>query len=64
VLVGVQSAGGGCLGLGVLSHEDDTLRVMTNVGEGMTGLRLGSMRLDPTTYELQMLNLREVMFGI
>lgn len=64
VLVGVQSAGGGCLGLGVLSHEDGTLRVMTNVGEGMTGLRLGSMRLDPTTYELQMLNLREVMFGV
>jgi polynucleotide 5'-kinase involved in rRNA processing len=64
VLVGVQSSGGGCLGLGVLSHEDDTLRVMTNVGEGMTGLRLGSMRLDPTTYEIHMLNLREVMFGI
>jgi polynucleotide 5'-kinase involved in rRNA processing len=64
VLVGVQSSGGGCLGLGVLSHDDDTLKVMTNVGEGMTGLRLGSMRLDPETYELQMLNLREVMFGV
>jgi polynucleotide 5'-kinase involved in rRNA processing len=64
VLVGVQSSGGGCLGLGVLSYEDDTLRVMTNVGEGMTGLRLGSMRLDPATYEIQMLNLREVMFGV
>lgn len=64
VLVGVQSSGGGCLGLGVLNHEDDTLRVMTNVGEGMTGLRLGSMRLDPTTFEIQMLNLREVMFGV
>lgn len=64
VLVGVQGSDGGCLGLGVLSHEDDTLRVMTNVGEGMTGLRLGSLRLDPATFELQMLNLREVMFGI
>lgn len=64
VLVGVQSAGGGCLGLGVLSHDDGTLRVKTNVGEGMTGLRLGSMRLDPVTYQLQMLNLREVMFGV
>jgi polynucleotide 5'-kinase involved in rRNA processing len=64
VLVGVQSAGGGCLGLGILSFEDDTLRVMTNVGEGMTGLRLGSMRVDPETFDLQMLNLREVMFGI
>ena len=64
VLVGVQSSGGGCLGLGVLSHDEGTLRVMTNVGEGMTGLRLGSMRVDPTTYQLQMLNLREVMFGV
>lgn len=64
VLVGVQSAGGGCLGLGVLSHDEGTLRVMTNVGEGMTGLRLGSMRIDLDTYQPQMLNLREVMFGI
>jgi polynucleotide 5'-kinase involved in rRNA processing len=45
VLVGVQDEGGGCLGLGVLSHEDDGLRVMTNTGEGMKGLRLGSMRV-------------------
>lgn len=64
LLVGVQGADGGCLGLGVLSHDDDTLRVETNVGEGMTGLRLGSMRLDTSTYQLQMLNLREVMFGV
>lgn len=64
VLVGVQGADGGCLGLGVLSYDDDTLRVMTNVGEGMTGLRLGSVRLDMDTFELQMLNLREVMFGV
>lgn len=64
VLVGVQDAGGGCLGLGVLSHEEETLRVMTNAGEGMTGLRLGSMRLDTETYESKMLNLREVMFGL
>lgn len=64
VLVGVQGADGGCLGLGVLSFEDDTLRVETNVGEGMTGLRLGSMRLDTTTFEMKMLNLREVMFGV
>lgn len=64
VLVGVQDEGGGCLGLGILSYEEDTLRVMTNVGEGMRGLRLGSMRLDPTTLESSMLSLREVMFGI
>lgn len=64
VLVGVQNSSGGCLGLGVLEYEDDTLRVLTNVGEGMTGLRLGSMRLDLDTHEPTMVNLREVMFGI
>lgn len=64
VLVGVQDSFGECLGLGVLDHHEDGLRVMTNVGEGMTGLRLGSMRLDATTYDSQMLSLREVMFGV
>ena len=64
VLVGVQDATGGCLGLGVLQVEDDTLRVMTNVGEGMTGLRLGSLRIDPATYESSVIDLRELMFGV
>lgn len=64
VLVGVQDASGGCLGLGVLQVEDETLRVMTNVGEGMTGLRLGSLRIDPETYEGSVISLRELMFGI
>lgn len=64
VLVGVQDDGGGCLGLGILIHDEDTLRVITNVGEGMRGLRLGSMRLDPETMESSLLSLREVMFGI
>lgn len=64
VVVGVQDSTGSCLGLGVLEHEDETLRVLTNVGEGMTGLRLGSIRLDLDTHEPAMVNLREVMFGI
>ena len=44
--------------------EGETLRVATNVAEGMTGLRLGSMRLDLETHESAIVNLREVMFGI
>jgi polynucleotide 5'-kinase involved in rRNA processing len=64
VLVGVQNSTGGCLGLGILQVEDETLRVMTNVGEGMTGLRLGSLRLDPKSYEGTVISLRELMFGI
>lgn len=64
LLVGVQDSAGSCLGLGVLSHDDDSLRVMTNAGEGMTGLRLGSMTLDIETYEARMVNLREIMFAV
>lgn len=64
VLVGVQDEGGGCLGLGILGNEEDGLRVMTNTGEGMKGLRLGSMRLDPITLESSVISLREVMFGV
>lgn len=64
VLVGVQDSAGGCLGLGVLHYEDDTLRVVTNVAEGMKGLRLGSIRIDPDTYEGTVINLRELIFGI
>jgi polynucleotide 5'-kinase involved in rRNA processing len=64
VLVGVQDASGGCLGLGVLRVEEDTLRVVTNVGDGMTGLRLGSLRLDPETFDGTAISLRELMFGV
>lgn len=64
LLVGVQDEGGGCLGLGILNNEDDGLRVVTNAGEGMKGLRLGSMRLDPATLASSVISLREVMFGI
>ena len=64
VLVGVQNSVGGCLGLGALAVEDETLRVMTNVAEGMVGLRLGSLRIDTETRETTGLNLRELMFGV
>ncbi|MCO6502692.1 MAG: hypothetical protein J5I28_06395, partial [Acidimicrobiales bacterium] len=64
VLVGVQSRGGECLGLGVLDHDDGALRVMTNAGEGMTGLRLGSIRIDLDSYQTSLINLRELMFGL
>ena len=64
MLVGIQDGFGRCLGLGVLTYEEDVLRVLTNVGEGMQGLRLGSTRVDPTTFTTSPVNLREVMFGI
>ena len=64
VLVGVMDGEGHCLGLGVLEHEDEVLRVLTNSGEGMRGLRLGSLRLDPETFEISRVRLRDVMFGL
>ena len=64
VLVGIQGEGGACLGLGILEHEEDALRVLTSVGSGMTGLRLGSMRIDPETFHSVVISLREVMFGV
>lgn len=63
ILVGVQDGYGHCLGLGRLEHDDGAVRVVTNVGEGMKGLRLGSVRLSLETFETRPVSLREVMFG-
>jgi polynucleotide 5'-kinase involved in rRNA processing len=64
MLVGVHDGEGRCLGLGVLHWDGEVLRVATSVGEGMKGLRLGSMRIDPETGASTAVNLREVIFGI
>jgi polynucleotide 5'-hydroxyl-kinase GRC3/NOL9 len=64
VLVGLQDGSGQCLGLGLLEHSDDALRVVTNSGDDMRGLRLGSVTMDPDTFTLHRFRLRELMFGI
>jgi polynucleotide 5'-kinase involved in rRNA processing len=64
MLVGVHDGYGHCLGLGRLEYENEAVRVLTNVGEGMKGLRLGSVRIDLDTFETKPVSLREVMFGI
>jgi polynucleotide 5'-hydroxyl-kinase GRC3/NOL9 len=64
VLVGLMDGTGRCLGLGVLEHEDGILRVRTNSGEEMRGLRLGSLTLDLATWDLRRVRLNEVMFGL
>lgn len=64
MLVGLQDGEGHCLGLGVLQEHDEVLRVLTNRGEGMRGLRLGSMRIDPESFAVTPVRLREVMFGV
>lgn len=64
MLVGLQDGEGSTLGLGVLQEQEGILRVLTNHGEGMRGLRLGSMRIDLETYAVTQVRLREVMFGL
>lgn len=64
VLVGVQDGSGSCLGLGRLEFTEDSLKVVTNAGEGMQGLRLGSLRIDLDAYQVKPINLRELIFGI
>lgn len=64
VIVGIQDGSGVCLGLGRLEHDGETLRVLTNTGDGMQGLRLGSLRLDLETHEARAVNLRELIFGV
>ena len=63
LLVGVHDGRSHCLGLGRLEYDDGALRVLTNVGEGMTGLRLGSVRIDLDTFRTWPVSLRELMFG-
>ncbi len=64
MLVGLQDASGRCRGLGALEYDDETLRVITNGGEDMRGLRLGSLRINPETFETDRVRLKEVMFGL
>jgi polynucleotide 5'-kinase involved in rRNA processing len=64
LVVGVHDGHGHCLGLGRLEYEEGAVRVLTNVGEGMKGLRLGSVRIDLDTFETRFVSLREVMFGL
>jgi polynucleotide 5'-hydroxyl-kinase GRC3/NOL9 len=64
MLVGVHDGVGNCLGLGILEYDDGALRVLTAVGEGMKGLRLGSVVLDRSTWRTTTVNLKEIMFGL
>ncbi len=64
MLVGVQDDHGACLGLGVLEHSDGVIKVATQYGDAMRGLRLGSIRLDLGSYATTRVRLRELIFGV
>ena len=64
MLVGIHDGSGQCMGLGYLEHDGQQLKVVTSFGEGMQGLRLGSLKVDPATFEVTPVDLRELMFGV
>lgn len=47
LLVGVDDGTGLCVGIGVLEHQEDGLRLLTPVSEGVKAVRLGSTRVTP-----------------
>lgn len=49
LVVGMEDGRGSCVGIGVLEHDtsEDILRMVSPVTEGVRGLRLGSVRIDP-----------------
>lgn len=49
LVVGMEDGRGACVGIGVLEHDpsEDILRMVSPVTEGVRGLRLGSVRIDP-----------------
>lgn len=48
LVVGMEDGRGSCVGIGVLEYDpaEDFLRMISPVTEGVTGLRLGSIRID------------------
>jgi polynucleotide 5'-kinase involved in rRNA processing len=63
-LVGIQDGSGNCIGLDYLEHDGEQLKAVTSFGEGMQGLRLGNLRVNPVTFDAETVNLREIMFGV
>lgn len=64
MVVGVQDGTGNCLGLGVLHDVGGSISLATRHGAAMEGIRLGSIRLDPETYAVSPVRLRQLIFGV
>lgn len=61
LLVGVDDGTGDCLGLGILEYQQDTLRLLTPVSEGVRALRLGSVRVTPEGRITERVDLRMML---
>lgn len=64
LVVGMEDGKGSCVGIGVLEYEadEDILRMVSPVTEGVRGLRLGSIRMDTSGRSLGPVDLRH-LFG-
>lgn len=64
LVVGMEDGKGSCVGIGVLEYDssEDILRMVSPVTEGVKGLRLGSVRIDPTGRSKGPVSLRQ-LFG-
>jgi polynucleotide 5'-kinase involved in rRNA processing len=64
LVVGMEDGKGTCVGIGVLDHDadEDILRMVSPVTEGVRGLRLGSVRIDTTGRSRGPVDLRQ-LFG-
>lgn len=61
LLVGIDNGQGDCLGLGILEHREDALRLLTPVSEGVRALRLGSVRVTPEGKIVERVDLRHML---
>jgi polynucleotide 5'-kinase involved in rRNA processing len=64
LVVGMEDGAGSCVGIGVLEHDanEDLLRMVSPVTEGVRGLRLGSQRIDTSGQSRGPVDLRQ-LFG-
>jgi polynucleotide 5'-hydroxyl-kinase GRC3/NOL9 len=64
LVVGMEDGQGSCVGIGVLEHDpnEDLLRMVSPVTEGVRGLRLGSVRIDISGQSRGPVDLRQ-LFG-
>lgn len=64
LVVGMEDGKGTCVGIGVLEYdrEEGILRMISPVTEGVTGLRLGSLRIDTEGHSKGSVTLRD-LFG-
>lgn len=64
LVVGMEDGKGSCVGIGVLEYDagEDILRMVSPVTEGVKGLRLGSVRIDPAGRSKGPVSLRQ-LFG-